>query len=270
MLPFQYILIIDDDPYLRRSLAMILQRAGYGVTLAASAREARHWLQVEVYNLVVLDLTLPDADGLPLLGEAHAHQADVPVFILTGHATLESATEAVRQGPRDYLVKPVQPENLLARVREVLAEQPCRRRREIVLQLEELLGKLHTLDGLSAQRASGASKPPHPPAAASARYLQRGNLILDLGTRRISVGSQQLFLQPLTFDYLVTLTRHAPDIVSYETLVEESQGYHLSPSEARILARGRMAQLRKALEPDRHHPEFVITVRGIGYRLVVG
>ena len=271
MSPVHTILVIDDEPHLRRSLAMILQRAGYQVTMAASAREARQCLQAGPYDLVFLDLKMPEVDGLTLLREIRDHQGDMPVLILTAHATLESAMEAVRQGARDYLLKPIEPDAILARVHEVLDEQQRpRRRREIASQLNELLGELHRLEGSNASPLGAAPSPAAPAAAESARYLQRGKLTLDLHTRRVLVREQQILLPPSTFDYLVTLMRHSPNAVSYETLVEESQGYRVSRAEAREMARGRMHELRKALELDMRHPEFVITVRDIGYRLVTG
>ncbi len=266
------ILVIDDEPHLRRSLAMILQRAGYQVTMAASAREARQCLQAGPYDLVFLDLKMPEVDGLTLLGEIREQRTDMPVLILTAHATLESAMEAVRQGARDYLLKPIEPDAILARVHEVLDEQQRpRRRREIASQLNELLGELHRLEGPNVAPPSEAASPAAAaPSAESARYLQRGKLTLDLHTRRILVRDEQILLPPSTFDYLVTLMRHSPNAVSYETLVEESQGYRVSRAEAREMARGRMHELRKALELDMRHPEYVITVRDVGYRLVTG
>jgi two-component system, OmpR family, alkaline phosphatase synthesis response regulator PhoP len=98
--------------------------------------------------------------------------------------------------------------------------------------------------------------------------LQRGKLSLDLHTRRVMLRDQPVLLTPSTFEYLVTLVRHSPNCVSYQTLVEESQGYRVCRAEAREMVRGRIHELRKALEPDMRHPEYVITVRDVGYRLV--
>jgi DNA-binding response OmpR family regulator len=264
------ILVIDDEPLLRRSLALILQRAGHQVTTAGSAAEARHCLEAGPFNLIFLDLKMPQVDGLTLLAEIRAHDSDTPVLILTAHATLESAMEAVRQGARDYLVKPFEPEAIVARVDQILASQERpRSRREITSQLDELLGELQSLDGPQATRLSPAEGDESGALAPEpARYLQRGKLTLDLHTRRVLVRGQQILLPPSTFDYLVTLVRHSPNGVSYQTLVEESQGYHLSRAEAREMVRGRIHELRKALELDMRHPELVITVRDVGYRLV--
>ncbi len=116
------ILVVDDEENLRRTLALILQREGYVVTTAASVKEASGCLEASAFDLVCLDLKLPDASGLTLLPEIHSQYPDMPVLILTAHDKLGVALEAVRGGARDYLLKPIDPPILLARVKEVLAE----------------------------------------------------------------------------------------------------------------------------------------------------
>lgn len=116
------ILVVDDEENLRRTLALILKREGYHVTVAANVTEAHSCLQSETFNLVFLDLKLPDGNGLSLLPEIRRDHPDTPVLILTAHDKLGVAIEAVTHGARDYLLKPVDPPVLLKRVKEVLAE----------------------------------------------------------------------------------------------------------------------------------------------------
>jgi DNA-binding response OmpR family regulator len=115
------ILVVDDEENLRRTLALILQREGYSVTTAASVGEARECLKAGAIDLVFLDVKLPDASGLTLLTEMRDQYPGVPVLILTAHDKLGVALEAVRNGAHDYLLKPVDPPILIARVKEVLA-----------------------------------------------------------------------------------------------------------------------------------------------------
>ena len=117
------ILVIDDEENLRRTLAMILEREGYDVCMAGNVAEGRQYLQSGDFNLVFLDLKLPDADGLTLLPEIRTMQPNTPVLILTAHDKLEVAIEAVTHGARDYMLKPVDPLLLIERVRQVLAEK---------------------------------------------------------------------------------------------------------------------------------------------------
>src|SRR4030042_4082022 len=125
------ILVIDDEPNLRRSLGLILQRAGYTITTASNASEAIQLLQAGAYDLAFLDIKLPDQNGIQLLPRIRDLYPDMPVLILTAHATLDTAIGAVRLGARDYLLKPLDPENILNRVESILREEKPKRRREI-------------------------------------------------------------------------------------------------------------------------------------------
>jgi DNA-binding response OmpR family regulator len=172
----------------------------------------------------------------------------------------------VHCGARDYLLKPVDPPLILARVREILAErQQSERRREIVAQIQSLLAELEQIDGQDAPPINLLSALP---PTASTRFLQRGPFTLDLHARHATLEGRLISLPPGAFDYLVTLIRHTPDPVSYEALVMQSQGYELTRIEAQEMARWRMHQLRQALEPDPANPRYILTVRGIGYRLI--
>ncbi len=261
------ILIIDDEPKLSRSLAMLLQRAGYMVTTAVDAASGLKLLEAGAYDLVYLDIRLPDQSGIQLLPQIHGLYPEMPVVILTAHATLETAIGAVRAGARDYLLKPINPEDILARTKKILDEQvQPKRKREITTQIQALLSELNAGDHASAPtqggKATTASVDP-------ARYLTRGDLQLDLHTREVSLGGRGISLAPSTFDYLVTLMRHSPNPVPYETLVKESQGYQaISRIEAKEMTRWQIHELRKALEEDLQRPHLVITVRDVGYRLV--
>ncbi len=260
-----HILVVDDERNLRVSLTLIFERAGYSVSAAADACEALKFLQMGAFDLVFLDLKMPDMDGLTLLKGIREFYPDMPVLILTAHATLESAIEAVREGARDYLLKPVDPPQILARVREIIAqqEQPARRR-QIVGQLEQLVAELRQFE------PHASPVPPAAPAAPSRpqRLLRCGSFTLNLDTRHAHRAEEFLKLSPTSFDYMATLIRHSPDPVSYRTLVLEAQRYDLSKVEAQEMARWHIHELRKALEVDSHHPRLVLTVRGTGYRFV--
>ena len=261
------ILIIDDEPNLRRSLGLILQRAGYIITTASSAAEALHLLQAGAYDLTFLDIKLPDQNGIQLLPQIRALYPEMPILILTAHATLDTAIGAVRLGARDYLLKPIDPENILSRVDDILKEVKPKRRREITTQLQSLLAELQSIDGkeITSTPAEKTTPPADP-----ARYLKCGPLVLDRHTHSVQLNECTTSLPPSSFDYLVTLVRHSPHPVTYEKLVHESQGYqHLSRAEAREISRWQMHEIRRLLEPDPRHPQMIITVRDLGYRLVV-
>ena len=267
MTPQNTILIVDDENHLRRSLSLILQKENYHVETAANAEDALDCLQEHQYDLMFLDLNMPGMTGIELLVEVHRKYPRMPVLILTAHGALESAIQAVRLGARDYLIKPVEPVLILTRVAEILAEseQPARKK-EIVGQIQSLLAELQKIDGEDATPTSTlAALPP----ADLARFLKKGIFDLDLHARHAFLNGQYVPVTGIYFDYLGTLLRHAPKPVAYKTLVKESQGYDVDILEARDLARWRIHELRKMIEADPGHPRYILTVRGIGYRLVI-
>lgn len=259
----RHILVIDDEPYLRRSMVLILEEAGYRVTAVGSVNDAIQKLQDEIFDLVFLDIQLPDRSGIDLLRLARKDHPDLPILILTGNATLDTAVEAVRYGARDYLLKPVRPTQFLSRLSELFDErdQP-KRRRELVDQMELLLQELREVEG------EPVAPEIHPNSGEAHRILRCGSLTLNLLTRQAFLADNSVRLPPTTFDYLVTLVRHSPNPVLYETLVQESQGYSVTRSEAREMAGWHIHELRKNIEAVPGEPRMIITVRNVGYRFV--
>lgn len=262
------ILIVDDEPALRRSLSLILQEENYEVETAADGEEALHCLRSREYDLMFLDLSLPGISGIDLLAKIHRQFAHMPVLILTAHAALDTAMQAVRLGARDYLIKPADPATILTRVAEIFAEteQPPRMK-EIVGEIQSLLAELQTLEGRESTPTStlAAVPPVH-----RARFLKKGMFELDLHTRHATLRGRYIPVTGVYFDYLSTLLHHAPNPVGCRILVKESQGYDVEMLEARELARWRIHELRKIIEADPEQPQYIQTVRGLGYRLEPG
>ena len=261
------ILIVDDEDPLRLSLSLILQKENYRVETVANAEAALECLQSHEYDLMFLDLNMPGMSGIDLLLKIHRQFPHMPVLILTAHAALESAIQAVRLGARDYLVKPVEPVEILTRVAEILTEreEPVRKK-EIVGEIQALLSELQKMEGADA---SSTSTPTNLPSADPARILKKGTFELDLHERHVLLNGEYIPVTGIYFDYLVTLLRHAPKAVAYKTLVKESQGYDVDFAEARDMARWRIHELRKVIEVDPQRPQYILTVRGTGYRLAV-
>ena len=258
------ILIIDDEAPLRQTLARILQRAGYEVTTAESGEMGISILASASFDLVYMDIRMPGIGGLATLKAIHESQPNLPVILFTAQPDTHSAVEALRLGAIDYLLKPLQPEVLLDRTRVALARQEKeRRKREIQSQIESLQDELKKLE---TGELSTASLRPNP--AGGDRFLTRGNLTLDLHTRRVTIGNRVINLPPTAFDYLLVLARHAPNVVDYQTLVSEAQGYQAEAREAQELVKWHIHHIRQAIEADAAQPVYVINVRGSGYRFV--
>jgi DNA-binding response OmpR family regulator len=284
--PLGKVLIIDDELNLRRTLARILQAAGCKTGEAGSGREALECIAHEQYDLIYLDIHMPEMNGIELLARLRQNDAETPVIILTGFGTLQTAMDAVRLGALDYLLKPYDPAIIVARTRAALHDQAGRKRKlelrrrladldaqrqALEAQRQALQAELQALEREIPERAPLSERPGSlaSPAAPQDRFLKAGRLVLDLHAQRATFGERVLSLPPAAFDYLVVLARRSPDVVDYKTLVTDAQGYSVSLSEARDLAKWHVHAIRQALEADIHHPHFLITVRGTGYRLLV-
>ena len=189
----------------------------------------------------------------------------MPVILFTAQPDLHSAVEALRRGATDYLMKPLKPQMIIDRTRDVLADQQKKiRKREITRQMEELQAELEALEGGEASPLEFTAMEASP----SDRFVKRGILTLDLHTRRITIGERAINLAPTSFDYLLVLARHSPNIVDYQTLVAEAQGYQAEAREAQELTKWHIHNIRQAFESDTTHPIQVINLRGRGYRLI--
>jgi DNA-binding response OmpR family regulator len=260
------ILVVDDEANLRHTVARVLQRAGFEVTTAASGKEGLDLLSQQTFDLVYMDIRMPDMNGLETLQALNANYPKLPVILFTGQPDLNSAVSALRQGAIDYLQKPLKPELIVERAKAVLLNlERERRKKELQAEIEALQAELRSLENEEEAEPGPKDKAGN----GDERYLKRGTLILDLHTHRATVGSQMIALSPTAFNYLLVLARHAPGIVEYQTLVTEAQGYQADTREAQELAKWHVHQIRESLEPDPQHPTFIINVRGTGYRLVV-
>ena len=256
-----HILIIDDEPALRKTLARVLQQAGFEVTTAENGEQGLSFLANAPFDLAYMDLRMPGLSGLDVLNVIHARYPTLPVILFTAQPDLSSAVEALRRGATDYLLKPLKPEIIIERARSILlSRQKEKRRREIMAQIESLQSELKNLE-------SGESVEIVQAGPNNDRYFKCGSLAFDLHARRLSIGERTINLPPTSFDYLLVLARHSPNAVDYQTLVAEAQGYTADAREAQELTKWHVHQLRQAIEKDARAPEYLINVRGMGYRL---
>jgi DNA-binding response OmpR family regulator len=264
-----HILIIDDEASLCQTMARILQRAGYEVTTAMGGKEALALISEHSFDLVYSDIRMPDMNGLELLKIIHAKFPDLPVILFTARPDLNSAMEAVRSGATDYLLKPLKPQALIDRTNSIMEEnQKERRKRELQRQIEALQDKLNALD--KSVREEKADSSFQQISAPNGRFIILGTLMLDLFARRVTVDNRAVDIPPTSFDYLLVLARHSPNVVDYQTLVSEAQGYETDRREAQELTRWHIHHIRQAIETDSRKPAHVINVRETGYRLVMG
>jgi DNA-binding response OmpR family regulator len=260
-----HILIIDDEHTLRKTLARVLQQAGFQVTTAENAEQGIAFLGTTRFDLIYMDIRMPGLAGLDALKLIHASHPNLPVVLFTAQPDLNSAVEALRRGATDYLLKPLKPDIFIERTKTILAiQQRENRRREIQTQIESLQIELRGLESSDGVQPTATM----PTNTTADRFLKRGMLMLDLHARRLVIDENIINLPPTSFDYLLVLARHSPDVVDYQTLVAEAQGYQAEARESQELTKWHVHHIRQAIEPDIHHPTLLINVRGIGYRLV--
>jgi two-component system OmpR family response regulator len=226
------ILIVDDDREIRTLLAEYLEGNGLPTAAVADGPAMRKALESARFDLIVLDLTLPGEDGLSLCRSLRAH-SNVPVIMLTARAEALDRILGLEMGADDYLPKPFEPRELLARIRSVL-------------------------------RRSAA--PQQAPAPAQTRRLRFGEWSLDLGARHLTGRNGVVVaLSGAEFRLLRTFLEHANHVLSREQLLDLTRGRDAEAFDRSIDLQ--VSRLRQKLGDDARSPQLIKTVRSEGYVL---
>jgi DNA-binding response OmpR family regulator len=231
------ILVVDDEPNVLRSLALVLRQAGYLVVTAADAAEALGCMQAGRFGLVLLDLKLPDMRGTQLFHLIRENWPEAAILILTASILPDESLVGMGDLRPEIIHKPADPPLLLERISELLQRSPH-------------------------------FKTEHNPWG-TARLLRCGPLLLDMATRQVSLDNRYLSLSNCAFNFLLALARHAPRPMTYLDLTHEALNCQVEPAEAEKQARQAIGELRRALETDPQHPVLLRNLRGVGYYLAV-
>jgi DNA-binding response OmpR family regulator len=251
------ILVVDDEDSIRTALGRLFTRLGHQVSEAASGPEALTHLARENFDLVILDLKMPDMEGTEVLQAAQAVAPDTVFIILTAYGTLDSAIIGVRHGAFDYLLKPSPVEDIVRAVESGLTERQRRLQREDPLTMLEQA--LATIKSAPQQPKKEPSKE---------RFLQVRDITLDTLRRLVVAGDDPIILTATEFDILAYLLRYRNRVISCSELVANVRGYDLDERDARALLRSHIHRLRHKIEPDPANPQTIRTVRGSGYIVV--
>jgi len=237
------------------------------VSSANNGSQALEKIAQEIFHLVYLDIRMPGMNGLDVLQEIRKIKPELGVILLTAHASLQSALDALRLGARDYLVKPIDPEVFVAQTRIILDEELKQFRvQEIRNQITELRNELRAIE---KETDFGEDQPQSRDMPIEGeRFLKKGRFILDLQALRATLGDRVINLPPTGFAYLQVLVQYSPDAVDYRTLVLEAQGYEVDQTEASELAKYHIHVLRQIIQVESEEPGQIINVRGVGYRLM--
>ncbi len=223
----ELILLIEDEPQMRRFLRITLQSHGYRLVEAATAQEGLMQATTRNPDVVLLDLGLPDLDGLEVTKRLR-EWTQTPIIVISAREQEQDKVKALDAGADDYLTKPFNAAELLARIRVALRH---------------------------AVRQSGKQEPVF--------VLQ--NLRVDLAQRQVFIDDKEVHLTPNEYKLLQVLIRHAGKVITHRHLLQEVWGpAHVN--EVQYL-RVYMTQLRHKLEADPARPRFLMNEPGIGYRL---
>jgi DNA-binding response OmpR family regulator len=225
-----HILLVDDDPLLRRSVAFSLERAGYRVTTAASAEDALALADRDPPDLVLLDIGLPGMDGLDALRRFRERPHAPPIIFLTARRRELEQVLGLELGADDYITKPFDKDVLLAHIKAVLrrVQQP-------------------------------AAPPP------GLQPLRVGDLTIEPRTHQVTVGGRVVELTRREFDLLYTLALEPGRVFSADDLLARVWGaeYQGEPQVVYVHIRW----LREKLEDEPNRPRRIVTLRGVGYKL---
>lgn len=226
--PGKRLLVVDDDPQIGRFLTKYLEREGFEVAVALNGADMRARMAVEHYDLVILDLTMPGDDGLTLTRELRT-RSNVGIIILTGKEGSVERVVGLELGADDYVSKPFDERELLARIRSVLRR---------------------------------SMSPPE--RDTSSQVLGFGDFQLRLDSRELAhAQSGAVPLTTLEFDLLTALVGNPRRVMSREQLLAEATGREWSPYDRAIDTA--IVKLRRKLGDDPKQPAIIKTVRGVGY-----
>ena len=226
--PEPLVLVIEDEPQMRRFLRASLTSHGYDMCEAASAAEAVALATSRTPELMLLDLGLPDGDGIDLTRRLR-EWSRVPIIVISARGREEDKVAVLDAGADDYLTKPFGVSELLARMRVALRH---------------------------VQQAAGMATP----------VIEIGPLRIDLARREVKRDGVDLHLTPIEYRLLALLAQNAGRVLTHGHILKEVWGPGHT-GETHYL-RVYMAQLRRKLEPDPARPRHLLTEPGVGYRLV--
>ena len=251
------ILIVEDEEKIARFVTLELEHEGYQVEHAADGRTAVDLALERDYDLILLDVLLPQLNGMEVLRRVRKHK-DVPVIMVTARDAVMDKVAGLDAGADDYLTKPFAIEELFARIRVALKRSEAARAASGVGGVEA--GEGATGAGTAATSPAGDSAKTS--AVPSPATLTVGSVALDPDRREVTVGGSPIVLTAREFDVLALLMAHAGTVLTRERIAHEALGYEYVGDTNNVDVH--IAHLRAKIE-DAGGARIIQTVRGVGY-----
>jgi two-component system KDP operon response regulator KdpE len=223
-----HILLVDDEASIQRSVVPLLRSRGYEIETVGTGAEALRAAEDRPPDLVVLDLGLPDIEGMEVCRRVR-ESSKVPIIVLSARSNEADKVSALDLGADDYVTKPFGPEELLARIRVAL--------RRVFTGDEPEIGRIRV-----------------------------GDLTIDFDRRRVSRGESEIRLTPKEFELLALLAHNPDRVLTHRTILKAIWGSNAvdNPEHLWVL----IGQLRRKIEPDPSRPQYLVSEPWVGYRLV--
>lgn len=226
------ILLVEDDKSVAGCITTILTANQYKVERAGSGEQAKHMVETCCPNLIILDLGLPDMDGMDVLAGLR-EWTQVPVIVVSARSGQKDKVKALDLGADDYVTKPFGTAELLARIRTALRH---------------------------SQQLEG-----NPVSGAPAQF-RNGDFLLDFERRRVLIEGKDIHLTQTEYNIVTLLARNAGKVLTYDSIIRSIWGPN-SGTDNQIL-RVNMANIRRKMEKNPGEPQYVFTEMGVGYRMV--
>ena len=225
------ILVVEDDKAVKNLITTTLDIEGYRYHTAGRAQEAMVEAVSQKPDIMLLDLGLPDMDGVDVIKKIRTWSV-APIIVISARSDDHDKVDALDAGADDYLTKPFSVEELLARLRSTL------RRVQYLMQKDE----------------------------GNASIFHNGELTIDYGAGTVSIGDHEIHLMPLEYSLLCLLAKNVGKVLTYQFILDKVWVNAIESDRSSL--RVYMASLRKKIEKDKNHPQYIQTHIGVGYRMI--
>ena len=227
----QYILVVEDDAPVRNLITTTLESQNYKYMAAANGNQAVMSAASGSPDIILMDLGLPDMDGVDVIKKIRTWSV-APIIVISARSDDHDKVDALDAGADDYLTKPFSVEELLARLRSTL------RRVQYLMQKDE----------------------------GNASIFHNGELTIDYGAGTVSIGDHEIHLMPLEYSLLCLLAKNVGKVLTYQFILDKVWVNAIESDRSSL--RVYMASLRKKIEKDKNHPQYIQTHIGVGYRMI--